>query len=35
MFWIIVTSLIAIAGLLFAGYILARMLEDIFHIHLL
>jgi hypothetical protein len=35
MFWIIVTSLIAIAGLLYAGYILARMLEDIFHIHLL
>jgi hypothetical protein len=35
MFWIIATILLAVAGLLYAGYILAIMLEDIFHIHLL
>jgi hypothetical protein len=35
MFWILVLFIISIAGLLYAGYDAARLLEDIFHIHLL
>jgi hypothetical protein len=27
--------LISVAGLLYGGYLLARLLEEIFHIHLL
>lgn len=31
----VIISLISVAGLFYAGYVLARQLEEIFHIHLL
>ena len=35
MIWIIVLFLISVAGFLYGGYLLARLLEELFHIHLL
>jgi hypothetical protein len=31
----VIIFLISVAGLLYGGYLLARLLEEIFHIHLL
>jgi hypothetical protein len=31
----VIVFLISVAGLFYAGYLLAKLLEDIFHIHLL